>query len=356
MALGNPTHVLKITSDETQVPSNQSDFVTGYDLSNAGSKFHSIIHSTGKDLRITTSGGTEVAYNLISLNTGAETGYVEFDGDLSSGAADSYLLYIGDHTLSAYSRTDTYGSENVFPSNYRAKYSLQGSYDGTADEVVDETSNLEHGRGGSNSGDSDPQQDTSGLKGDAQLFGSACTPDDFDTAIDLPTITIASGTDRALQFWVKNDALTTSSFLFVAGTPLVGAATRDAGIIDTPAFYDGAWKECGTAMNTAVWELVTFVMIGTTLKIYIDDTQYGGDLAYTQVALGGTMRLGHNQGGATTNTLDAAVGEGIVYESTVPTADQITTKFNIEKDGSTFWTTAPLVSLLGNAVNFAANF
>jgi hypothetical protein len=110
----NWQHRFKITSDNTKVSASIKGLA--YDLSNAPAGFWSKVKSDGADIRITKGDGTtEVARDVISIDTTAETGLIRFDtGDISTSSDEDYYLYYDNASASDYSPGDTYGRETVW--------------------------------------------------------------------------------------------------------------------------------------------------------------------------------------------------------------------------------------------------
>lgn len=119
---------VKITVLATKVSGTQTGFPVYVDLSDMPSGFFSHVVS-GADIRVTTSDReTEVPYELVALNTGAQTGQLWFKGDISSSANTDFYIYYGSPGISAYAAGDTYGSQAVW-SGYTNIYHLDGDAD-----------------------------------------------------------------------------------------------------------------------------------------------------------------------------------------------------------------------------------
>lgn len=144
------------------------------------------------------------------------------------------------------------------------------------------------------------------------VWADGLTFDGVDDSVEVSSLSIPSGTDKSFNFWVKPSDLTASRFLLDSGTGRLVLALRDINAVDTIAFYDGVWKETGVAAVAGVLQMVTFVFIGTTGKIYKDGIQIGSDTAYTQRAIGGTTQLGSNFL-ETNNAFKGALGSARVW-------------------------------------------
>jgi hypothetical protein len=108
---------VKITVDKTKVPSNQTGFPVYVDLSHLPLHFFAFVASDGRDIRVYNSAIAELPYELVSIDVAAKTGELFFKGDLSSSVDTVFYIYYGNPSLSAYARTDTYGSNNVWMGN-----------------------------------------------------------------------------------------------------------------------------------------------------------------------------------------------------------------------------------------------
>ena len=121
-----------------------TDFPVYLDLSTLGSAFHAGVASDGRDIRITIGDGvTEVPYELVSINTGSGVGELYFKADLSHTAANDFYVYFDNPDVSAYARTDMYGSDQVWTNAFEAVYHFEEDAAGTGNPDVykDSTSN-----------------------------------------------------------------------------------------------------------------------------------------------------------------------------------------------------------------------
>lgn len=94
-----------------------SDFIVMIDLSNATSQFKSEwnTNDNGRGRAFKTD-GTELATDWVNLNYSSGTGrvYIRWSGTYSSVISNNIKLYPPRATVSQYSRTDTYGQNNVW--------------------------------------------------------------------------------------------------------------------------------------------------------------------------------------------------------------------------------------------------
>ena len=194
---------VKITTDPTAIPSNQTDFPVHVDLAQLGSghAFWGNVKSDGGDLRATKSDGTtEVAMELVFIDTTAKTGVVYFtsDGTLDSVTADDFYLYYGNAAVSLPAATATYGSQNVWDSNFNCVHHMSGA---AYTDLDDSTSN---GNDVSAEG-GNPMYDQSGPGGQRAV--------DFDGTGDYLTIPHANSLSPAsvqnftVEAWAYTDTL-----------------------------------------------------------------------------------------------------------------------------------------------------
>lgn len=135
---GSWSNRIEITIPSGTVGENLSDFPVYVNLSHLGSDFFSSVKSDGSDIRITTSDGeTEVPFELVSIDTGAETGELYFKGTLSSSSDTSFYIYYGNASATAYAATDTYGRNNVWDSGFVGVYHLEEDPGGSAPQFAD---------------------------------------------------------------------------------------------------------------------------------------------------------------------------------------------------------------------------
>ena len=140
---------IKLTVDSTKVNGDLSNFPVYVDLSDLSSTgFFTYVQADGDDIRVTKNdGSTEVAYDLVAIDTGSSTGELHFvaNGTLSGSSDTTFYLYYGNAAATGYGATDTFGSENVWDIDFVIVSHMQDSPTGT---VNDETSNSNDGTTG----------------------------------------------------------------------------------------------------------------------------------------------------------------------------------------------------------------
>ena len=181
----------KVTSDNTKVAAAIKGLAI--DLSNAPSGFWSTVKSDGADIRVTQSNGTtEVARDVISIDTTEETGLLRIDtGDISTSADTDYYIYYGNSSATEPAAGSTYGQYNA----YDDKMILVSEYFG---DVSDRTGNL--------------SPTSTGIVGfgSGQLGGSVVSNYSNNSRIDLGDIRSFFNDEATVYQWVKLDNSTPS--------------------------------------------------------------------------------------------------------------------------------------------------
>ncbi len=133
---------IKLTVLNTMVAESVTDFPVYVDLGNLPSGFFANVQSDGDDIRITESDGvTELPFELVAIDTGAETGELHFKADLSSTTDSEFFLYYNNPSASGYAVTATYGARNVWTNNFSLRYAMDDSPVAASPQFKDSTSN-----------------------------------------------------------------------------------------------------------------------------------------------------------------------------------------------------------------------
>lgn len=130
MAFEDWDYYVEITVQSSQVDADLTDFPVYVDLSDMPAGFFSNVKSDGSDIRVTKSDGTtEIAREVVAIDTGASTGELHFvaDGTLSSSSNTTFRIYYGNAAASEPAATATYGSQNVWDSNFKGVWHMQES-------------------------------------------------------------------------------------------------------------------------------------------------------------------------------------------------------------------------------------
>ena len=137
-----------ITIQSGQVSSTLSSFPVYVDLSDMPASFFANVAGDGADIRMTTSDGkSEIAVEVVSINTASSTGELHFNAPTLSDTIDTgFYLYYGQPGASAPAATSTYGSQAVWNNGYVAVWHLEEDASGTGNSSTykDSTSNEFH--------------------------------------------------------------------------------------------------------------------------------------------------------------------------------------------------------------------
>ncbi len=120
---------VKVTVDHTKVGANQTNFPVYVDLSNLPAGFFTGVRTDGGDIRITQSDGTtELAREVVAIDTTAKTGELHFNGNSLSSTVDTvFYIYYGNASATEPAANATYGKYNVWDSNYVGVYHLEAN-------------------------------------------------------------------------------------------------------------------------------------------------------------------------------------------------------------------------------------
>ncbi len=132
---------VRLTIPTSVVGGTVTDFPVYVNLANLPSSFFSSVQADGDDIRITQSDGvTEVPYELVTINTGSQSGELHFRANSLSTSSDaSFYIYYGNTSASGYSVSATYGRNNVWSNSFLAVYHLDQSPTSTSPQFIDST-------------------------------------------------------------------------------------------------------------------------------------------------------------------------------------------------------------------------
>lgn len=275
------------------------------DLSGADATFFNYVQDGGADIRVTKSDGTtEVARDVRSCSTSGQTGWVVFSTGVSKSATTAtYYLYVGNSGASDYAEDATYGSENVYDSEYALVFSMDEDPSGTAPQMIDRTANDNDGTstGTMTSGDS-----VTGTIDSAVDFDGT---DDYITVADSASLKMDTGVSVGLVFeesgssagWTslvsKRNSSTANygiNFNPDGGTNLFQIYFSSAGIqthtvswssnfsASTPYFITATFAESGSDVVTKIYKNgslldskthTTKSLTGSTEPVYVGATQ-----------------------------------------------------------------------------------
>ncbi len=133
---------VEITIPDAQVSEDLTDFPVYVDMADLPVGFFIAAKSDGSDIRITEADGiTELPYDLVSYNSGTQTGELHFKADLASTTDNEFYIYYGNSGASAYAPSATYGSQNVWNNNFNLRYAMDDSPVSASPQFKDSTAN-----------------------------------------------------------------------------------------------------------------------------------------------------------------------------------------------------------------------
>jgi len=323
-----------ITTDSAQVSSDESGFPYYYDLANLSGDngFWDNVQSDGGDLRVSTnSDGTgQIPLEVVSIDTGAETGEIHFKDSTNSSSDETYYLWWDDTTgtVSQPAVTDPNGRNAVWTA-YEAVYHLDETSAGTA---LDSTGNGYDGTYQNNL----PTQ-TTGQVGSAQDFNGV---GDY---VSLPDIDVLSG-EFSMTAWEKNSSTSISSREQILTKNDPGSNDEFwlyADSDDTLEFHaDGNDRlDSGTDVVTNMFTHVAVTRDGAdTLRLLVNGSQKANTTYTTDRTTDQPFSIGQQAG------FDQGYWNGIIDEVRISTSSGfsngwLSTEYNIQDNNTGFWTT-----------------
>ena len=325
----------KVTVNSGQATTTQTNFPVYVNLANLPAGFWSHVKSDGGDIRVTNSAGTELAREVVMINTGANTGELWFKGDsVYSGA--SFNIYYGNAATSDYASTTTYGSQKVWDDGgsnyYKAVWHMPN---GTSLTSNDSTSNASNGI---LSGATIPSATTGKIDGGGSFNGSSGY-----LRVPHSTLFNAQSNPFTVSVWVNNQIVDTNTWRSVieknredgGGSSNVWGMWRSASNKWTFRVGSGGVDSATTA-QTNTWTFLVLSWNGSTFTGYVN-----GVSAITPTAAS-----------PTNNTHDVLIGDssateffkGIIDEvkiaDTVRSATWIATEYNNQSSPTSFYTAA----------------
>ena len=200
----------QITVQSSQVDSTETNFPVYVDLADLGADFFSNVNADGGDIRVTNSDGTtELAREVVDVDTGAQTGELHFKADsLSNSSPTSFYIYYGNISASDYAFTTPFGRNAVWSNNYSAVYHLE-------EEAAGITSNNLYIDSTGNGNDGDDGVSATGQLGQ---LGAGQELDGSDDFVDMgDVLDFADPANFTLESWIR-PTIPISGALAVSGT------------------------------------------------------------------------------------------------------------------------------------------
>jgi len=328
----------EVTIDKDKVSADLTDFPVTVNLANlskAGADIFDTVRTDGGDIRVTKADGTtQLPREIVEIDKSGKTGllYFKFTGTLSS-TVDTVIRIYYNGTDTEPASDSTYGSENVWNSNYKAVFHMNDASGGLVDSTSNGVSGVENG---------DPTYAQTGPFGGLAIALDG-TGDFFNTASLLD---IAGNVNFSYQIWVKSSDSTQDNYFCGTGTHdgvylRTLSSTTDAPYIKMD---DGSnWVGGGGSTNVVdgAWHSLHVVNddTGNTYKGYAD----GGsaEISLNNSSVGGlvdTWGIGSN------DALGGALAEFNISEfrfsATNLSADWIQTEYNNQSSTTTFYSTS----------------
>ena len=320
-----------VTIDNTKVSgsANLTDFPVLILGSNIPSSVYSAMQGDGDDIRFTTdeAGTTEIAFEIVSLDAGAETGEIWVKIPTLDYNDDTVIyIWYGDASLSAYATTDTYGAENVW-SGFQAVSHLEadttdskGAFDGTNNSVTF----------------------ASGKIGDDGVFSSAYV--EYSN-----TLKRIGNTNCAISLWFKTSS-SAQQFLYGEGNTANANSLLQfyisGGVVNfgvrNDAGSSGAITATQSGLDDGAWHHAYFTKGTTDYKTYVDGAT-NGSATITQVPTINRSAFATLPRSSEGIFLAGSAGE-FRFKDDIPTDAWIVTEFNNQGTPSTFLTIAEAVA------------
>lgn len=322
------TKYQNVTIDNTKVAATLTDFPVFIDLSGlvkTGAGLFDTCRSDGGDIRATLADGTtELAREVVSINTAAKTGELHVKVPSLAGSTDTVIRiwYNGNDTEPAASAT--YGSQNVWKSAYKLVCHMN---DLTTSTVKDSTAN---GYNGTKTAANTPSE-LAGKIGKAQLVN----PTDEYISFSSSVITQAT---FAIQFWEYSVGTTNQGYFLSDSGDATNLFIRRFGTGGVSYSYgvgDQIHSSAGPDVARQIWHKSLISHASGSAAWTLDGNTSLGTLAKSNfTALNSALYIGNR------STLDRDF-YGLIDElrvlNEIPSADWELTEYNNQSSPSTFY-------------------
>lgn len=348
---------IEVTIPSGTVSEDLTDFPVYVDLSTLGQTFWDAVTNDGRDIRMTQSdGSTEIPVELVSIDTSFEQGELYFRAGLLSATTDNtFYIYIGNGAATAYSESDTYGSQNVWSNGYSAVYHFENQGQAGRNNVGEYTDSTANNYDGE---DDIEATGTTGRLGDGVEFddANATTIDDTYDHINIPTAILEGTTEGTLSAWYQTENSSIDHAIvggyggeneFIAWidndteVELYLDNTQENGNqVTIPSIADGAWRHYTfTRSGNTFDDEARYYLNGSLL--YTDDNVDGVALSFATDGLNLGMELdgGAESTNATNQLLDGFLDE-VRFADNPRTTGWITAEYDTQADPATFYSTS----------------
>ncbi|MEX2514740.1 MAG: DUF2341 domain-containing protein [Candidatus Paceibacterota bacterium] len=327
----------KITIDADQVGATLTDFPVYVDLSNLSATFFDNVTASGGDIRVTAGDGTtQLAREVVSVNTASSTGELHFKADSISSTTDtSFYIYYGNPNADDYAVGDTYGAENVWSNETLAAFHLEENAVNSSDDNFNGTIN------------GSPAWVTGVIYSALDFLGTNGNNVEISSALQSD-ITNNSYTVKA---WI-NPRLTGSSNQAIIDTGSEGDGQMRFFMNDT----DGSFKIQNTASFTGtgvrssagiltadIWNQVVAVVNGTSAILYHNGQEITSGTIDAYTGNGNNIAFGDKplSSGSSMNALNGSLDEVYIYNSLLST-DWIAAEYTNQSTTTDFYTVGSL--------------
>ena len=329
---------VKITVDNTKVPSTQTDIPVYVDLSALPAGFHTNVKAAGADIRVTrTDETTEVAREVVFYDAATDTGELHFLANSLSGSADTdFYIYYGNAAASEPAVGATYGRNAAWSNSYTAVWHLGEAVNNSAGGYVDST-----GNGNSGTGSSMALPASAGKMGDSQDFDGSS--DYIDCNSNVGSFTLAS--TFTLQAWVNPALLSSDDAIYgntwsSAGYLLRVTSGNKFRILlvtsgGTYKGFDSSVLSSGWRMVHANWDGSSSVNLYNNGALNNETSIAAGTL--TTISSANNTNIGRTGDGGEYAPYDGLIDE-VRVSSVVRSANWITTEYNNQNSPATFYT------------------
>ncbi|HMA78205.1 MAG TPA: LamG-like jellyroll fold domain-containing protein, partial [Candidatus Paceibacterota bacterium] len=333
------THAYRIpvTIQASQVASSLSDFPVYVDLSLLGGHFFSNVASDGSDIRVTTDDGrTEIAREVVSIDTGSGTGELHFNApSISDSANTTFYVYYGAAGEQELQASSTYGAQQVWNDNYVAVYHYDDTPSGS-NSILDSTANANHGTS------------QGGLSGSNLTTGRLSQGYNFSGGnyyIDFPQL-VGGNSQMTVSYWINNPSYNDGRAFSSGGSGLsqVLVWPDDAGGLE--CIIDGT--RVGNSANPTGWVHHACTYDGATIRNYANSVPEGtGSKTGTIATIGSGDRFGVD--GGLSAYLQDTVDE-LRIKSTPVSGDWLAAEYTNQTNPATFFATSSFETLTNDPV------
>lgn len=304
------------------------------DLSEMPSEFWTHVKNGGGDIRVTKADGiTEVAREVVTCDTGTDTGEIHFDcTGIQTGSDIVWYIYYGNAAASDYAVDATYGARNAYGSDY------QGIWHNKVD-LIDILGNNDFTNSGS-----------------ADVVGKLGRGRDFELSEsdylhkDVSVSGLGGAITATLSVWVKRESIGAAMMICVGGNgefykyfmlriQADNTIRADFGN-DANNDFKVKWTT-DVFTDTTGFHLIHATYNAGTIKLYLDAAEKAGTLAGTWAGAVVSPTTYLRQGNTRAGASNAGYFDGIIDEVRISNAEKsanwITTEYNNQNDPATFW-------------------